>query len=89
MQSRGLGDVYKRQVSSGVHGVLGFFRNLPDNIRRALGNMGSLLVSAGRDVVSGLGNGIKNALSGLLDTVRNMGSQVANAAKSVLGIHLS
>ena len=74
-------------VSSGVHGVLGFFRNLPGNIRHALGNMGSLLVSAGRDVVSGLGNGIRNAMSGLLDTVRNMGSQIANAAKSALGIH--
>ena len=44
-------------------------------------------MSAGRDVVAGLGNGIKNALSGLLDTVRNMGSQIANAAKSALGIH--
>lgn len=74
-------------VSSGVHSVLGFFRNLPSNIRGALGNMGSLLVSAGRDVVAGLGNGIRNALSGLLDTVRNMGSQIAGAAKSALGIH--
>ena len=74
-------------VSSGVHSVIGFFRNLPSNIRGALGSMGSLLMSAGRDVVAGLGNGIKNAMSGLLDTVRNMGSQIANAAKSALGIH--
>ncbi len=45
-------------VRNGANNVLNFVRGLPGQILGALGNLGSLLFNAGRDVVMGLWNGI-------------------------------
>ena len=41
----------KNAVSNAIDGILGFFRNMPGNITRALGNVGNLLVNAGKSTV--------------------------------------
>lgn len=63
-----------------------FFRDLPGNIVSALGDLGSLLVSAGSDLVRGLLNGIKNmagaAARAAMDVVRG----AVDGVKDFLGI---
>lgn len=73
-------------VSNGVERVTSVARSLPGRIRGALGNLGGTLVSAGRAIVDGLINGITSRLSAALNTVRNLGAQIANAARSALRI---
>jgi phage-related protein len=52
-----------------VMGLLGYIRGLPGRIKSSLGNLGNLLLNAGRDIVMGLWNGIKSMGSWLKDTL--------------------
>src|SRR5699024_4330061 len=67
-----------QRVTSTVQTLLGFVRSIPSRIRSALGNLGSLLKSAGRNVVQGLINGIKSMIS-------NVGSAMSNIASTIRG----
>jgi len=65
-------------VRSGLSAVLTYFGNLPGQIGRTLGNLGSMLYNSGRDIVQGLINGIYamlgalgNAASSVAGTIRN------------------
>ncbi|MFE5912092.1 hypothetical protein ACFQ6B_23825 [Streptomyces wedmorensis] len=49
--------------------TVGMFRALPDQVRRALGNLGGLLVSAGRSILQGLINGVRQKISDLRSTL--------------------
>lgn len=51
----------KQGVSDGINNVLNFFRDLPGNILSALGNLGNLLVNAGKSIIDGFLNGLKSA----------------------------
>ena len=73
-------------VRSGIDNALRFVRELPGKILSALGNLGSLLLSAGRDLLNGLWNGIQGGWSWLTGKVRELASGLLNAAKSALGI---
>lgn len=74
-------------VSSGVDSVISFFRNLPSNISSALGSLGSLLASAGRDLINGLINGVKAAAAGIADAVLAPIKNAVAGVKSFLGIN--
>ncbi|MDH6237053.1 hypothetical protein [Cryobacterium sp. CG_9.6] len=53
--------------ANGVNGIVGFFSGLPGRILGALGNLGGILYSAGRDMINGL-------LEGAGSLLRNIGS---------------
>lgn len=71
-----------RFISNAVH----WFTSLPGRIRSALGNAGSWLVQTGRDIISGLINGLDSAVGGLLGRISQIASDVSGAFKKVLGI---
>lgn len=50
-----------QKVAEAVRGVLDNLRKLPDNIRSLFAAAGEWLVSAGRNIINGLWNGMKNA----------------------------
>jgi phage-related protein len=54
-------------VKDKIGSIVDFVRGLPGKILSALGNMGSILYDAGKNVISGLLNGIKDAVQGVLD----------------------
>jgi phage-related protein len=65
-------------ASTGVNNVLTLVRGIPGRIRSALGNLGGLLVQAGRNVIQGLINGIRSmigqvgsAMSSVASTIRS------------------
>jgi len=79
--TRAAWNALKGAVSAGVSRVVDFVRNLPGKIRSAIGNLGSLLVDAGRSLIQGLINGITGKLGELWDKV----SGIAGRIKSLKG----
>jgi phage-related protein len=67
-------------VKSTASGIVSAIGSVPGKITAALGDMGSLLYNAGRNVVQGLINGIKSMLSNLASTA----SSVAGTIRSFL-----
>lgn len=67
-------------VSQAVGGVLGLVGAMPGRIAGALGNLGGLLVGAGRELISGLISGITSRLGALRDQM----SRVASTVKGFL-----
>lgn len=61
-----------------VDSVVGFVRGIPGRITSAVGNLGGLLLNAGRNVVQGLIDGIKDKLGSLKDVASSMAQTVRN-----------
>lgn len=74
-------------VSSGISSVVGFVSALPGKIVSGLGNVGSMLYSAGADLIRGFLNGIKSLAGNILSAVTGPISNAISGAKKLLGIH--
>lgn len=67
--------------------LVGWLTSLPGRILAAVGNLGSLLLSAGRDILTGLWNGIVSAAGWLRSKIAGFfGSLIPGWARSFLGI---
>jgi hypothetical protein len=55
------------KVKSGATTAINFVKGIPGKIKNALGNVGGLLVDAGRKIIQGLINGIANMIGALKD----------------------
>lgn len=65
-------------VQSGFNSVVSFVRGIPQKIKSALGNLGSLLWNAGTSVIRGLLNGMKSAISGVYNWVSGIAGRIAS-----------
>jgi phage-related protein len=78
------------RVTSGARsawdGLLSFIRGIPGRIMSGLGNLGSLLLGAGRNLIDGLRDGISDAARGLADAVLAPVKNAVNTVKGFLGI---
>jgi phage-related protein len=63
-----------RRVVATVAALISFVRGIPGRIKSALGNLGSLLVSAGRNIIQGLINGV----TGMIGSLRSKFSEITN-----------
>ena len=63
---------------SWLNTLLSFIKSLPGRIVSALGDLGNLLLNAGKAIIDGLINGIKGALGTLGHVVGSIGSFIAN-----------
>ncbi|GAA3441066.1 phage tail protein [Planomonospora venezuelensis] len=77
----------KSAVSTGIDTVVTFFKELPGKIVSALGNLGSLLLQAGKDVIQGFINGVKAMASQAAAAVKTTIGNVVPGAKLVLDSH--
>lgn len=73
-------------VTGRIGSLLSTIRQLPGRIRSGLGSLGSLLRSAGRDLIQGLINGVGSMGSALRNKASNLAGGAVNAIKSKLGI---
>lgn len=73
-------------VTNGINSVMNFFRDLPGKILSTLSNIGSWLLSAGRDLVNGLANGVRNAGDAVMNAIGGVVKGAINWAKGLLGI---
>lgn len=68
--------------------LVGWVRGLPGMVMGAIGNFGGMLLGAGRDLLTGLWNGIAGAAGWLRSKVLGFfGSILPGWAKDILGIH--
>ena len=66
----------KTAVSNGIDSIVNWFRGLPGKITGALGNLGSLLVSAGSSIINGFLSGIKQKFEDVKSFVGGIGSWI-------------
>lgn len=64
--------------STAIDNVINFFSDLPGNILNALGDLGSLLIDAGKQIIDGLLTGLQNAVGAVWDFVSGIGSTIAS-----------
>lgn len=63
-------------IRSRIANMIAVVRTIPGRIRSAVGSMGSLLVAAGRNVVSGLINGIRSRIGALAATASRLAATI-------------
>lgn len=64
-------------VSNGVSTIVNWFSGLPGRITGALGNLGGLLVGAGKSIIDGLLSGLKSAFENVKSFVGGIGDWIA------------
>jgi F0F1-type ATP synthase assembly protein I len=69
-------DRIKTAVTNGIQRVIGFVKDLPGKIKSALGNLGSLLLNAGKDIIQGLLNGITSKIGAVKDKLGQLTSMI-------------
>jgi phage-related protein len=69
-----------------VSSVVSFLASLPGKARAALSGIGSTLLSAGRDLIQGMINGVKASAGALIDAAKSVVSGAVDGAKALLGI---
>lgn len=74
-------------VINKANDIVRFFRELPGKIISAVSSFGSLLVSAGRNLVQGLINGIGNMAGAVKDKLMSIARGAWNSVLSFFGIH--
>lgn len=67
----------KTGVSNGINNVVSFVRDLPGKILNALGDTGSLLLDAGKSIINGLLDGLKDAWNGVTGWIGGLGNWIA------------
>lgn len=72
----GMIDAFVGTIQNGIDTIVTFFTDLPGNIMSALGNVGSLLTDAGRNLLQGLIDGIQAMAGRVMDTVSNIAGRV-------------
>lgn len=77
----------KDGAASAVGALLSVVGGLPGRILGALGNLGSLLFSAGGDLLRGLANGIGAAVGNVAAAAKRAAQAVVNAVKGAFGIN--
>ena len=73
-------------VISAWHTIFAFFASVPGQILGALGDVGSLLFSAGKAIIQGLINGVESMVGSAISTIKSVGSSLLHGAMSALGI---
>jgi phage-related protein len=66
--------------------VVNFVKGLGGRIKTALGNASSWLLNAGKDLITGLWNGVKDKWDWLKDKITGLGKSITGWAKKALGI---
>jgi len=76
----------KSAVSSAISGIRSIFGTLRGAVMGALSGIGSWLVGAGQDLISGFVNGISGAVGWVTNAVSNLCSNALGTLKSFFGI---
>jgi hypothetical protein len=75
-----------KAITTAGAAVIKWFIDLPATIRKGLGDVGTWLLDAGKNIIDGLLKGITNAAKGIGDFFGNIGKTAMNGFKKVLGI---
>jgi phage-related protein len=76
----------KGAASAGVSALVGFVKGIPGKVKSGLGNLATLLLSAGGDIVAGLAQGIRDKASDAINAAKNLAGGVKDAVAGALSI---
>lgn len=76
----------KATVRNSIGTVVEFMAGLPGKIMAGIGDLGSLLIGAGKDLLQGLIDGIKSMVGSAISAVTDAVGDTVDAAKGALGI---
>lgn len=79
-------DEIKATVTSKGAAVLAWFRALPGKLMGLVRGAGRWLLNIGRDIITGLGNGIKNSWTWVKGIITDLGGNIVRWAKNALHI---
>jgi phage-related protein len=77
----------KSAVREKFNDVVNFIRGIPGQIGSFFANFGSMLYNAGRDLLTGLINGISSMIRNVISKVVDVGKSILNGIKGALGIN--
>ena len=83
----GIWDGMKHACSTAIHWIADKVGGIKDKVTAPFRNAVNWLKDAGRQIISGLWNGIGDKARWLKDKITGLGHQVVDWAKGVLGIH--
>ncbi|OKI45114.1 hypothetical protein [Micromonospora sp. CB01531] len=63
-------------IGTGITNAIQFFRDMPNRILSALGNLGNLLLGVGEDIINGLIRGIRNMFGDVENVLGNLTSML-------------
>ncbi|MCA1624160.1 MAG: hypothetical protein LC778_10235 [Acidobacteria bacterium] len=72
-------ETIKRVFSDGISAAVNFMKELPGKIIGALGDLGRLLFDAGKRIIQGLIDGIKNMLGAVRNAIGSVASTIRDA----------
>lgn len=70
-----------------ICGALKSIGDVINNIFNGVKNLTSKAVETGKNIIQGIGTGIKNAATGLWNGIKNIGNNIVNGFKNFFGIH--
>lgn len=73
-------------ISSGVSKAISVVKSLPSKAVKAIGNLGSKLLGAGKDLIQGMINGVGSMGSAIWDACKNIAKKAISSIKNFLGI---
>lgn len=68
----------REQIEAGISGVVAFMGEVPGKILSALGDVGGILYNAGKSIVSGFLQGIKDKIGDVYDFVKGIAGKIAD-----------
>jgi phage-related protein len=71
-------------IGQGISDAVQWFKDLPGRVLGALGDVGSWLFNAGKQVIQGLLNGLKAAVGSILNFFKNLVSQAVSSVTDAL-----
>ena len=89
----GLGQMFETWFESAKNGAISklqalvsWAKGVPGNILDALGNIGTFLLQAGKDLLNGLWNGMKNMAGSIISWVKGLAGDIASSITNFFGI---
>jgi phage-related protein len=76
----------KRAFSDGANAIWNRAKQIPGQVKGALGNAGQLLYNVGRDILRGMINGINSMIDAAMEAAKRAARRVLEGAKDALGI---
>ncbi len=73
-------------VSGAISGLINLVRGLPGRVLSGLGNLGGLLVEAGKDIIRGLIKGVQNMAGAIADAAKRVVTGAVDGVKHFLHI---
>lgn len=75
------------KIKEGVAAVVNWFKSIPEKIYNAIVGAVDRVKQVGKDLVSGLWNGVKDKLNWLKDKLKGFATSVLDGIKSFFGVH--